>query len=476
MAEWLLIVFGEVRPTPLDAVELLIAIMVTGHVLLTKREVGTAIGWIGLGWLAPIFGGPLYFVFGINRVHRRASRVRDHGGGITAGDALPPALERDNHLAPLEHAARLLTARPMLRGNGVTLLQNGDAAYPRMLAAIEAAQRSVALSTYILRNDEAGSRFIKALIAARARGCEVRVLIDGVGGGWFMSVAYRRLRSGGVSAARFMHSFWPWRMPFLNLRTHKKVLVVDGTRGFAGGMNIGRENMLRLKPRHPVRDSHFAFDGPIVSQLMDAFARDWEFTTGESLDGEVWFPPLSEGGEGLARVITSGPDEDNRKIETMMMQAVNCARDSVQVMTPYFLPDERLLTALALASMRGVSVNIIVPERSNHRFLDRAMRAHVGPLLRAGVSIWLSAPPFDHSKIMVVDRTWCLVGSANWDVRSLRLNFELNVEIFHNALAEQLTALARANAGRRLTLDELARRSLAVRLLDAGLRLSLPYA
>lgn len=475
MDEWLLVFNGQIRPTVFAILEIVIALAVTTHVLLTKRDVGSAIGWIGLGWLAPIVGGPLYFVFGINRVQRRARSELEYRGGDSERDAVPPALQRDDYLAPLEHAARWLTSRPMLLGNGITLLRNGDAAYPPMLAAIAGAQRSVALSTYILRNDKAGGRFIQALIAAKARGCEVRVLIDGIGGGWFTSGAYRRLHAAGVPVARFMHSFWPWRMPFLNLRTHKKVLVVDGTHGFAGGMNIGRENVLALRPRHPVRDSHFAFEGPIVGQLTDAFARDWEFVTGAPLEGELWFPSLAHAGDGLARVITSGPDQDIGKIETVMMQAIACARDSVVVVTPYFLPDERMLSALALASMRAVSVDVIVPEHSNYRIVDRAMRAHVRPLLRAGGRIWLAPSPFDHSKIMVVDRRWCLVGSSNWDMRSLRLNFELNVEVYQDALAAQLTALARAKQVRELTLDDLQRRRLAVRLLDAALRLLLPY-
>ncbi|HET6607582.1 MAG TPA: phospholipase D-like domain-containing protein [Rhodopila sp.] len=475
LAEWLAALGGIIPERVLAAIDLAIAIAVTWHVLLTKRDVGAATGWIGLAWISPIVGGSLYFVFGVNRVARRGAQIRDQRRYTALIDADPPSVDRDDHLAPLEKAVRLLTDRPSLVGNCVELLQNGDAAYPRMLAAIAAAERSVALSTYILRDDAAGGPIIDALIAAQARGCQVRVLIDGIGGGWFGSRAYKRLRRARVPVARFMHSLWPWRMPFLNLRTHKKVLVVDGARGFAGGMNIGAENLVATGPRHPVRDSHFAFDGPAVAQLADAFACDWEFVVGETLEGDLWFPGLVEAGEAVARVVTSGPDQDLEKIEFVTMHAIACARRSVQVVTPYFLPDERLVTTLTLAAQRGVAVDVLVPERSNHRVVDWAMRANVAPLLRAGVRIWRNPPPFDHSKVMVVDGEWCLIGSANWDARSLRLNFELNVEVYHDDLADRLSALIARNRAHPFTLAELDRRILPTRLLDAGLRLLLPY-
>ena len=217
-----------------------------------------------------------------------------------------------------------------------------------MLAAIEAARHSVGLSPYIFRNDVWGGRFIQALAAAQRRGVAVRVLIDGVGGGWLLSRAFHRLRHEGVAATRFLHSLLPWRMPFINLRSHKKVLVVDGTVGFTGGMNIADENVMSTNPRHPVQDTHFRIDGPVVAQLTEAFAQDWAYATQEQLEGEAWFPALQAMGEATGRVIDSGPDEDMEKIEFAILQALSCARDRVMVMTPYFLPDERLMSALAL--------------------------------------------------------------------------------------------------------------------------------
>jgi cardiolipin synthase len=177
----------------------------------------------------------------------------------------------------------------------------------------------------------------------------------------------------------------------------------------------------------------------------------------------------------LARVIDSGPDEDLEKVEFAVLQAVACARTSIAVMTPYFLPDERLITALALAAMRGVAVDVVVPEKTNHVLVDWALRANIGPLLADGVRIWRSPPPFHHAKLMVVDQEWCLIGSCNWDIRSFRLNFELCMEIYDTGLAATLTAMMERSRGPELTQADLDARSLPVRIRDAGARLMLPY-
>jgi cardiolipin synthase len=453
---------------------LVIAAIVTVHVLLTKRDVGASIGWIGLAWLSPVLGGIMYYLLGINRVKRRAQRFADRPSNGSRAN-LPTIGGRDDHLAPLELAARRLTGRHVEPGNALHVYHNGDEAYPPMVAAIAAATTSVALSTYILRDDAAGGRFIEALIAAHRRGVAVRVLVDGFGSGYFLSQAYFRLRRTGVPAARFMHSPLPWRMPFLNLRTHKKLLLIDGKLAFTGGMNIAAENLLATRPRHPVRDTHFRVEGPVVGQLMEAFARDWSFVTDEDLTSPAWFPPLAPAGEAIARVITSGPDLDLEKIEFLVLEAVACARRSIQVVTPYFLPDERLITSLSMAAMRGVAVEIVMPEASNHRLIDWAARANVGPLLSHGGRIWLNPPPFDHSKILVIDGQWSMIGSANFDLRSFRLNFELSMEVYHSDLAETLQAIVRDRKGKMLTEADLLARPAPIRLRDSLVRLLMPY-
>lgn len=451
-----------------------LAIGVTLHALLRKRRVSVAVGWIGLAWLSPIFGTALYLTFGINRVSRRARRLRTKPSDAAhlpdTDDAVVPEA-----LWPLDRAIRRITGLPAFAGNTVQMFRNGDAGYPAMLAAIREAKASIGLSSYIFRDDPTGREFCDALVEAQSRGVEVRVIIDGIGGGYFRAPVYRRLTAAGVPAALFMHSALPWRMPFLNLRSHKKLLIVDGRIAFTGGLNIWHANRVTLKPAHPIRDTHYRLTGPVVEQLAVAFAADWAFVSGENLDGPPWFVDLEPTGDSVARAVTSGPDADVEKIEQVILQALACARKTVRFVTPYFLPDELITGALAQAATRGITVDVIIPRVSDHHFIDWATRAHLDPLLRAGVRVWLDEPPFDHSKVMVVDDVWCFVGSANWDMRSFRLNFELNVEIIDADLAAELDRFMRGKMESRLSREDLAARSLPVRLRDAGVRLLLPY-
>ena len=450
-----------------------IAGAVTIHVLLNKRNVGAAVSWIGIAWLSPLLGGLLYAIMGINRVKRRAKRLLRARSKPVIAEAASADMAPDDPLAPLEFAVGRLTGLPREQGNSVEVLRNGDQAYPRMLEEIGRATKSIGLESYIFRADAGGEPFHEALIAAHRRGVQVRVLIDGVGGGYFRSGTYRRLSAAGVPIARFLHSYLPWRMPFVNLRNHRKVLVIDGRVGFTGGINIGAENLQATNPKHAVRDTHFRFEGPVVEQLTDAFADDWLFTTGEHLPDEGWFPAIDRAGVVAARVVTSGPDEDNERIEFVALHAISCARKSVRVVTPYFLPPEPLAMALGLAAMRGIEVDLIIPERGNHAILDWARRIPLRPLIEAGCRVWFLPPPFEHSKLMTIDDKWSFIGSANWDTRSFRLNFELNVELHDTGFA-QVLAVATQRC-RRLTVAELDSDSLPIRLRNGAARLLQPY-
>ena len=452
-----------------------IALAVTFHVLLYKRDVGSAVAWIGIAWLSPFLGGMLYATMGINRVKRRAQRLRRER--LMAGDQADTqefaASAATDPYSPLEFAVGRLTGLPCQDGNRIEMLHSGDQAYPRMLAAIEGARHSVGLISYIFRDDKAGRAFHEALIAARRRGVDVRVLIDGVGGGYFWSGTFQVLAKAGVPVARFLHSYLPWRMPFVNLRNHRKVLVIDGRLAFTGGLNIGAENIRADNPPAIVLDTHFQLEGPIVEQLTDAFADDWLYTTGERLLTDRWFPPLEKVGPVKARVVTSGPDEDMEQIEFVALHAISCAQRSIRVVTPYFLPPDPLTMALGLAALRGVKVDIVLPEHSNHAILDWARRVPLRPLIVSGCNVWLRPAPFDHSKLMVIDDKWSLIGSANWDTRSFRLNFELNVELHDPAFAQQIVAATAAT--QRLRLADLDNEPLPLRLRNGAARLLQPY-
>ncbi|MDR6181736.1 cardiolipin synthase [Asaia bogorensis] len=465
--------------TLLDAFMILLrlglAVAVTLHVLRTKQNTAACAGWIGVSWLMPIFGALLYLMFGINRVRRLARRLVSDHHWRGRGPAFHARQRMEGDFAPLARMIGKLTERPLLGGNSVDCLHDGDNIYPRMLQDIASAQVSILLCSYIFRADRIGEQFVDALAAAQARGVAVRVLVDGIGGGYFRSGIHKALRVRGIPCERFMHSLLPWKMPFINLRNHRKILVVDGRTGFMGGLNIGEENLRRLRIKHPVADTHFRLQGPIVHQLTEAFARDWSFTCGEELDGKIWFPELDRAGDIPMRIVTSGPDNDLEKIEFSMLQAIALSRRSVRLMTPYFLPNERLVSELCLAALRGVQIDIILPRRSNHRLIDYARDASLAPFLKAGCHVWMNRPPFNHAKLLVVDEEWSFVGSSNIDARSLRLNFEINLEIYSASVAQSLDSFMERHKAGRLTHHALDSLRAWRKTRNAAVRLFMPY-
>jgi cardiolipin synthase len=381
------------------------------------------------------------------------------------------------HLATLEQLVRRLTQRPLHAGNEISPLSGGDEAYPAMLAAIDDAQHSVTLATYIFDNDAAGTLFVDALGRAQERGVEVRVLVDAVGARYSWPTIVSVLRKRKIPVAKFLPSISPTMIRFFNLRNHRKILVVDGHVGFTGGMNIRACCMASLGKAHDTDDLHFRMEGPAVADLQHTFAIDWAFASGELLDGPLWFPELEEVGETLARGIADGPDEDMDHLRLTFMGALSCARRSVRIVTPYFLPETPLIDALNVCAMRGVEVDVVLPSKNNLFFVHWAMLATVAPMLERGVRIWLMPPPFDHTKLMVVDDAWCCFGSTNWDPRSLRLNFEFNVECYDRDLAAQLGRIVRQRiAGASLlTVEDLDGRGFLKKLRDGLMRLFLPY-
>jgi cardiolipin synthase len=457
------------------------------HAALYKEEVRTAIGWVAVIALVPLFGTLFYYLAGINRIRRRAVALRrEHERAMlpVPTDAMRPS-ELPNALGGTPDAVALarlveqVTGAPLREGNRIEPLLNGDEAFPAMLAAIEAAEKTISLMTYIFDNDRWGQRFVEALGGARARGLEVRVLIDAVGARYTRPSVSRLLRARGVPVALFLPPrFSTLLRPYFNLRNHRKVLVVDGRVGFTGGMNIRESFVLAETPRWPGVDLHFRIEGPVVRDLQEIFAEDWEFTTSEALWGEEWFPRLPFAGGSIARGIADGPDDDLDVLTFTLLGALAKARRSVRIVTPYFLPDPPLVYAINAAAMSGIEVDIVIPEKANLRLVTWAMWGQIPQVLRHDCRVWLThAKPFDHSKIAVMDDYWTLFGSTNWDPRSLKLNFEFNVEAYDRTLARRMNQLVddKIARSRRLTLAEVRKRNTALRLRDGAARLLTPY-
>jgi cardiolipin synthase len=462
--------------TAMAILYVVLALVVTADVLLKKSDVRGALGWIGAVWLAPIFGSLLYYMFGINRVTRRALKFSrlDDAQVIAPAPAEPDAAP---NIMLLSQVSERVTQSPLTPGNALDVLEGGDAAYPAMLAAIRGAKTCIAMASYIFRDDEAGKEFAEALIAAVKRGVEVRVLLDSVGAGYFYPEIYHHMKRGGVTVARFLHTWLPWRMPFLNMRNHRKILVVDGALGFVGGINVGAEDSARISGDRQIKDVHFKVRGPVVRVVMDAFARDWAFTTNETLDEDHWWPKLEESGAVLARGLRSGPDADLYKLELILGAALTLAKTRIRIVTPYFLPDPRLQFAIAQAGLRGVEVQIVLPSHSDQNIMQWAMRGHLRFFRHVPASVITTPRPFDHSKLCTVDGEWSLIGSSNWDARSFRLNFEFDLECTDRDFTARLDALidAKIARGHVLTPDMLAAEPLWKRLRNAAARLLMPY-
>lgn len=468
------------------ALDLLIAAIASWHVVLNKNDTRSATAWVGVIWLVPFVGAALYLLLGINRIQRRAKVLRAGGTSYSVplheAPRAPADLDRElgsdrARLIELARVVGAVTQRPLLVGNSVEMLVNGDEAYPAMLEAIRGAKESVSFVSYIFEPTGIGEELVDALADACQRGVEVRVLIDDVGTRYARPRIHRVLRRRGVPVANFLPALLPKSFTHFNLRNHCKIMVVDGRIGFTGGMNVRQGSWLASNPRYPTLDLHFRVLGPVVAQLQETFASDWTFTTGEKLAGTRWFPDLEPEGVVLARGITDGPDQNLDKLHWAFLAAIEAARRSIHIMTPYFLPDIVLVKALHLAAHRGVDVDIIVPEKGNLPVVGWAMWGHYRQVLQEGVRVWLTPPPFDHSKLFVVDGYWASVGSANWDPRSLRLNFEFNLECYDQTLGAELTTFAqgRMQKARLLTMEELDQRAPFQRLRDGTARLLQPY-
>ncbi|CAG0938864.1 cardiolipin synthase A/B [Gammaproteobacteria bacterium] len=464
----------------------LLAIVATVHILLTKTEVRAAIAWTGLVWLAPLFGPVSYLLFGINRIRRSVGRMRQVRGAHTAEHQA--ATGRQAHgggsVAPVPDGWRALatltdriSAEPLEGGNCIEPLLDGDQAYPAMIEAITGARRSISLATYIFDRGIVADAFADALEAAVARGVEVRVLIDGLGARYSRPPIRGELQRRGIRVASFLPVRFPLPNPYANLRNHRKILVVDGGIAFTGGLNIRDACLLARPSAFPTRDTHFRLRGPVVHHLQDAFVFDWRFATGERLLGETWFPPVTAVGDMLARGIADGPDETRDALLLTLLGALAAARRRVRIVTPYFLPDPPLIDALRVTALRGVDVEILIPGRGNLRLVQWAQMAQLKPVLRGGCRVLLTRAPFDHSKLMVVDGSWSLVGSANWDPRSLRLNFEYVVECYSAALAASLESIiaAKLDGAHELSRAELDARPLWRKLRDGIAWLMQPY-
>lgn len=459
------------------------------HATMTKEEVRSALGWVGVIMLSPIIGALVYAIAGVNRIRRTSlSMQRDDISDIelyhlshydASADVVQKAI--GHNFVAMKRLGDVVSRCNLTSGNTIEVLQSGDIAYAAMLDAIAKAKRSILLETYIFDNDDIGKQFADALGAAVIRGVEVRVLVDAVGARYSTPSIIGVLRGKTVPAEVFNGKLiMGLRLPYANLRTHRKILIVDGETAFTGGMNIRAGFTVEFAKDRAARDTHFRLTGPVVTDLFNTAAEDWRFTTEEKLNGPAWAvtPPALKAGEGLlVRAVPSGPDKSLETNHKIMMGAFSVAERHIRIMSPYLLPDRELISALVTAARRGVIVDIVVPAQNNLTLVDMAMTAQFDQLLKDGCRIWRAKGAFNHSKLMCVDDAWAYVGSSNLDPRSLRLNFEIDLEIYD---AETARAVAKridqhVATGIRVKLVDLKARPFSRRLLERIVWLGSPY-
>ncbi len=457
----------------------------SGHVLLNKNDPRSACGWIFLCIFFPLLGPLVYFVFGINRVRMRAKKLglrspfRLYEGFGRFSEDYPNVIHSINVPTAYRDIARIsdaVTKLPLLSGNRIEILHNGEEVFPAMLEAIQDAKKSIYLITYIFETNRSGRKIIDALTMAKNRGVDVRVLIDGVGELYSIPRAGSLLKKRGVNMARFIPPKIKPPEFHINLRNHRKLLITDGQLGFTGGMNIGDRHLAdNLQNPSRVIDVHFRIQGPVVAQMEKAFLEDWGFATGEYTDPSPG--PHEKKGDAICRTIIDGPNEDPEKLTFVLAGAISSARKSVLIMTPYFLPSREIVGALQITALRGVEVSVVLPAKNNLPFMKWAASNFLWKLTHWGVKIYFQPPPFVHSKLLVIDDYYTHIGSANIDPRSLRLNFELNIEIFDVAVAKTVSAHIRNCIKRsgEMTLSDLDQRNLLIKLRDAFAWIFSPY-
>jgi cardiolipin synthase len=460
------------------------------HALKRRRNASATILWIFVAWSFPFIGPLLYLAFGIDRIpdkglrkqaanrimmEQRRAMHKDEGPFVAWHYSFSASIEQldSAYCRNLNRSLDTLNPEhPLLDGNFITPLVCGDEAYPSMLEAIQSAKNHIHMQSFIFSSDDTGLLFLEELKKKAEEGVKVRLMFDRFGstraylGGMFRK--YRKIENLSICG-------WTQANPFkrqfqVNLRNHRKNLIVDGRIAFFGGVNIAGENRAS-NGRKAIRDYHFKVEGPLVHELQISFLRDWYFMTGESADRLIkadHFPQMLSIGSARARLIDSGPSEPPDLASEAFFNAITLAQRQILIVTPYFVPTNDILRALRSAAHRGVDVRIVVPEKNNHRYAGMASKALYEELLVAGVRIYLRKPPFMHAKAMVADDAVALVGTANVDVRSLELNYETTVLIEHEGAIDKLKLMIHEDMdySNEINLNEWLRRPAIQKLME----------
>ena len=418
-----------VVPHFLTVASFLLAFFFVARLLAEKRQPGNTFAWMLIILLVPYVGVPLYLMFGgrkFRRLVERKSRLLPQLEGLKT---LDPA----SQILPTAQAVDAAGASPSVGGNSVKLLVTGEEAFKAIEAQILAARHSIHITTFILGRDETGRRIVK-LLAQRAReGIKVRLLLDAVGCIFSSGRFVQPLRDAGGEVQRFMPVVPLSTRHSANLRNHRKMAVFDQHTAVIGGHNLARDYMGPVSYRKRFRDFGAMISGPGAALLNEVFLADWAFASGQSIDTlhqELLPEAIRSAGESAMQIVASGPDVKGDPLYEGLISMIQEARTSILIVTPYFIPDEVLWRSLMVKARAGTEVTLILPARSNHPITDFARRHYTRELRKAGARIRLFAPGMLHAKAVMVDHRIGLLGSANLDLRSLFVNFEIGVFLY----------------------------------------------
>jgi cardiolipin synthase len=367
----------------------------------------------------------------------------------------------------------VLLGPPLVGGNRVQALVNGDRIFPDMLEAIRGARRSITFETYVWWSGSVGAEFTRALAERARAGVRVHVIFDAVGAGRIDDASVEEMKAAGVQVEKYNPVRWD-SLARMNNRTHRKILVVDGRIGYTGGAGIADEWRGDAQDRDHWRDTHFRLEGPAVAQMQAAFMENWIEVTGKVLHGEEYFPPLARAGAHLAQVFIASPGGGGESMQLMYLLSIAAARGAIRLSASYFVPDDTEVRTLVAALRRGVKVQIIMPgHHIDSEIVRRASRASWGELLRAGAELYEYQPTMYHCKVMIVDDRWVSVGSTNFDTRSFSVNDEVNLNVYDRdfALAQVRIFEEDLKRSRRVSLEEWEKRPLAEKLWEHAMGL-----
>ncbi|MCE9531896.1 MAG: cardiolipin synthase [Planctomycetes bacterium] len=450
-------------------------------ILAIKKESISASAWCMTVIFIPFLGVFLYWMFGYQSVQRPLERKRRHAESYRQRSntlmeaAATPEIE--GIWQDLTQLATKLGASPLNTGNKIDLYHDGDSTFESMLQAIRAAKHHIHMEFFIFRADESGQRFIDAMVERARAGVQVRFLYDAVGSWGLHRNLLKRLTDAGGKVSPFLTLLNPLRRRVqINLRNHRKILIVDGRVGFTGGFNIGDEYL----GKHPFfghwRDTFLRLEGPAARFMQRVFIEDWHFATDEDLSDSTYFPKIEAIGSVPVQIAASGPDQELKTIRETYFAAIMRASDRVWIASPYFVPDTGLLDALCLAARSGRDVRLLCPFRPDKWLPFLAARFYWNDALAAGVKIYQYTKGFIHSKILIADNCWASVGSANFDNRSLFLNFEMTCLMQSREVVSELEKayLNDLSQSIRVNPEEFAKRGFVSRLSENACRLMSP--